>query len=359
MWSMRPESAGPAFFTPPAHGQAIDYAIELRIGGTAIAAARARRVRALPGVTVRPITAPFVGTLALPPLAGKHPAIILLGGSEGGDSMSDVAPLLASHGFVTVSVAYFGLPGLPKYLVDIPVETVGAAIGWISKQPYVDARRISVLGISRGGDLAFLVGATYPQIHSVVSVVGAPFAMYGIDLGAPNRNAAGAWSLAGKELPFVPADPGGAAKVHRLIADGGKVALGIEADASVTNNPEAVARAFFPLQNIRGRVLCVGGGDDQLMNSARSCDMALQYLREHNHPYDDRKLVFPTAGHDVLSFFLPTFGYREFAVGRFTEVDGGSPQADGTANETAWPAILEFLETAGIGNERVPSASPP
>ncbi len=346
LWSMQPQEPGVASYEPPPHGAPIEYAIELRDGGRVVATAHVRRFPQLPGVVVRSVRAPFVGTLALPPAPGKHPALVLLGGSEGGDSMADVAPLFASHGFATASVAYFGLPGLPAHLVDIPVETVGTALDWLAKQPGVDPRRIGVVGISKGGELALLAASTYPQIRAVVSVVGVPFSMYGIDPSSASRNGRGSWSKSGAELAYVPPDPATSAQLHDVIASGGKVSFGLVADASVARNPAAVRKAFFPLERIAGPVLCIGAGDDQLMNSSRSCDMALTYLQEHAHPFPDRKLTFPDAGHDVITFYHPTFGYQEFTFDRFTEVDGGTPATDGRANEVAWPSLLAFLEAA-------------
>ena len=69
----------------------------------------------------------FIGTICTPPSHERHPAIILLGGSEGGDLMARFAPLFAAHGYLAVSVAYFKEPGLPQTLVDVPVETIGRA----------------------------------------------------------------------------------------------------------------------------------------------------------------------------------------------------------------------------------------
>jgi hypothetical protein len=36
-----------------------------------------------------------------------HPAVLVFGGSEGGDSMVDAAGLLAAHGYTTLALAYF------------------------------------------------------------------------------------------------------------------------------------------------------------------------------------------------------------------------------------------------------------
>jgi hypothetical protein len=41
------------------------------------------------------------------------------------------APLLALHGYATLALAYFGLPGLPRGLVNIPLEYFGKAIAHV------------------------------------------------------------------------------------------------------------------------------------------------------------------------------------------------------------------------------------
>ena len=55
--------------------------------------------------------------------AATHaPAVIVVGGSDGGDLYTFVAALLAAHGMTALSLAYFGLDDLPKDLIEIPVE---------------------------------------------------------------------------------------------------------------------------------------------------------------------------------------------------------------------------------------------
>ena len=82
-----------------------------------------------------------------------------------------------------------------------------------------------------------------------------------------------------------------------------------------------------------------------MWNSAQYCEFVAYYLEEHHHPYNDRKLVFEQAGHDVVSLSLPTLGDDAYSTGRFIEVDGGTPESNGRASEAAWAAILDFLKT--------------
>ena len=63
----------------------------------------------------------LVGTLFCPNTSGPHPAVITLGGMGGG-LREGGAEALASEGFAALALAYFGLEGLPRELVEIPLE---------------------------------------------------------------------------------------------------------------------------------------------------------------------------------------------------------------------------------------------
>ncbi len=87
------------------------------------------------------------------PGRGRHPAVVVLGGSEGGKVFTElIAALLASHGYDALALAYFDptgtLPGLPRTLSLIPLEYFGTAIDWLAaptvgrRQPHRRDRRI-------------------------------------------------------------------------------------------------------------------------------------------------------------------------------------------------------------------------
>jgi len=67
--------------------------------------------------------------------------------------------------------AYFGVPGLPDRLAQIPVETVERAASWLLARDDVGLGRVAVMGQSRGGELALLAGASLDVIGAVVGVV--------------------------------------------------------------------------------------------------------------------------------------------------------------------------------------------
>ena len=73
------------------------------------------------------------------------------------------------HGYTTFALAYFGVEGLPRELVKIPLEYFKKGFDWLRTQDTVDGRRLGVVGGSKGGELALLLGATFPEIKVVVA----------------------------------------------------------------------------------------------------------------------------------------------------------------------------------------------
>lgn len=286
----------------------------------------------------------FTGTLCTPATAGKHPAIILLGGSEGGDSMARNAPDYAKSGYVAASVAYFGAPGLPQSLIRIPVETVGAALSALEKRDDVDAQHIAIFGISKGGEFALLAASTYPAIHAVIADVPSPFAWQGIAQGGGGTPES-SWTVDGKPVPFVPfTDAMGAAFGT---AFGTHAPLDLRPGyAAAMKDSAAVEAAYFHLEKINGPVLFLSAGDDQIWDSAEQSRLGLAYLQKAHHPFADASQSYPAAGH-IFLFATPERPLVDvpFAAG-LTLLLGGTPAANVAAAADAWPRIMKFLDTA-------------
>lgn len=285
----------------------------------------------------------FTGTLCAPQAPGKHPAILLLGGSEGGDEMSHAAPQLAKHGYVAASVAYFGLPGLPQTLENIPVETVGKALDDISKRSDVDPARIAILGISKGGEFALLAASTYPQIHAVIADVPSPFAWQGISQGASDPKSS--WSAGGRPLPFVRFGASMQTIFTSAFAQHQPLDLRPGYVAAMQENKAQIAPAMFKLENIHGPVLFLAADDDQIWDSDAQSEIGMQYLSSHHHPYADMYLHYSSAGH-IFLFSSKDRPMTEVPMGPISLLLGGTAQANSDAATQAWPRIYAFLDSA-------------
>ena len=287
----------------------------------------------------------LVGTLFLPDASAPRGAVLTLGGAGGGLS-EGAAETLAKEGFAALALAYFGLEGLPRELVEIPLEYFGGAIAWLGRHPEVGAGPVAVVGNSKGGELALLLGATYPK--SVGAVVGyAPSAVVwqGIpfDREVYHGGPRSPWSLRGEAVPFVPlASPGAAEMV--LMTESLLEARPISTRAlyeRALGDETAVAAASVPVEKIEAPVLLISGTDDRLWPSTRLSEMAIGRLEANDHPFPREHLRYEGAGH-----MIAPPGYEPAASWTDRFELGGSREADDFANADSWPKVLGFLEEA-------------
>jgi hypothetical protein len=151
-WSMqpdpKPDRGDPAFFSIAGYSAPVVTEIEAACDNQALASVRVERRFAAPGIAAEAATAGgLAGALYRPGDGRRHPGVIVLGGSEGGFDGLDAA-MLASRGFVALSLGYFGANGLPRTLQNIPMEYFGKAVRWMRSLPEVDPEAIAMLGAS-------------------------------------------------------------------------------------------------------------------------------------------------------------------------------------------------------------------
>jgi dienelactone hydrolase len=253
-----------------------DVTLQASVDGRAAATATVRRQSPLAvGVAerrLRPTKDGIYGNLYLPKrAAGRRPAVLLFGGSEGGLTTSFAAALLAAHGYPSLALAYFKAPGLPAGLHNIALEYFTSALGVLRAQPGVDPNHVLVAGHSRGGEAALLLGAYFPQLVNGV-IAGVPSSV--VHPGWPDQDRP-AWTVRGRPLPAVsPSD------------------LGLP-------TPPGKARAVIPVERIRGPILLTCGELDAVWPSCRYADAITGRLRAHQFAYPVTALGYHDAGHLV------------------------------------------------------------
>jgi dienelactone hydrolase len=298
----------------------------------------------LDGIRREPVSdAGLVGVVYLPSRL-PAPGVVVVGGSDGALETADpTAAGLARCGFVSLALAYFGLPGLPPRLEQIPLEYFESALEWIARRADVAGERVGVLGRSRGAELALLLGATFPRIGAVVGI-----APSGVVWEAPtyDRQSRAAWIHNGAPVPFA-LNTGGPATAKVFARPPFRFAPLFE--EGLSRGP-LVTAATIPVERTRGPLLLISGGDDQLWPSQRLADVAMRRLRDHDREGDAQHLSYPQAGHFVGS---PPFIPMAEVASRHPRsplpaaIDyGGSPDANGRASSDAWPRIAEFLRTS-------------
>lgn len=281
----------------------------------------------------------LVGTFLVPADGRRHPAIVVLGGSEGG-LHDDQARVLAEHGYAALALAYFGVDPLPSKLRAIPVETVSRGIDWLVARPEVDSARIGLLGTSKGGELALLAASREPRVRATAALV--PSAYVWFDLAFDGGGETSSWSAGGAPVSYIPSDHAADIAVGRAFGSGGTVSFRDTFNASfAAASPVVRERARIPVEKIGGAVLCIAGGDDLEWDSAAAC--ALVHDRRHAARRDakDEMVVEPGAGHALPFSGKPA--PRSYAAGPATIVLGGTPEANGRGGADARDRVIVFF----------------
>jgi dienelactone hydrolase len=325
LWSMTPDGASTAgFFAPPASGEEVTLTAE--VAGRQVATRTLTRLVKSSDVSSQVeqlAEAGFRGEYFASSGTSRHEALMVFGGSEGGLSTTTLASLLAGHGYPTLALAYFGLPGLPDVLENIPLEYFVRALEWLRGRPEVDPSHVLVVGISRGSEAALLLGSDFPTlVQGVIACVPSSVANPG--LGATGEFTSAAWTLAGKPVPTV------------TVAELG--------DPAPAGDPAAIIR----VERIRGPVLLVAGGADRLWPSSAYARAIMVRLDDAQDRFLHQELDYPAAGHAVGAL-VPNLPESDTMItSRYGLLNlGGTRAANAAAKADAWPKLLAFLTLAG------------
>jgi dienelactone hydrolase len=332
-WSMEPDAAPTAGIFFPSSLEPLQVTLTAEVDGQTVASAELERRLVAPDVTRTEVREDgLVGTLFVPPGAGPHPAIVVLGGSEGGLDESTAA-LLASRGYAALAIAYFGTEELPEELIEIPIETFYDALDWVAAHESVDPARLALFGASKGAEAALLVASRRADVQAVVAYVPSDVVWQGISFD-PMATPRSSWREGNEGVPFVPymfteemfigmqpGDPMILEPMYRYSLEM------YEGDA-----------ALIPVDQIEGSILLISAGDDQLWPSQLMAERVLEQLSNQEAEH----LTFEEAGHIILAPNLPTYG-TEVIMGM---VMGGTPAANAEAAAVAWRRLLEFLEAS-------------
>jgi dienelactone hydrolase len=276
--------------------------------------------------------------LFLPAGSARLPLVLVLSGSEGGyEDMR--AAMLASRGFATMAVAYFGVRDTPAELFEVPVEVVERALDWAGRHPRVDATRIGVIGASKGAELALVAASRMPRLRAVVASAPTDAVQQGIDRNGRSK-ATSSWTWRGQPLPFLRQVPPPEFE-QQFRAHGPPYRLRILSEAS-RRDTASLHAAQIAVESINGPILLISGDDDQLGPSSEQAASIIARLKAHGFRHRAEHLRFTDAGHQILLPYLPTPPRSD---GEFWMM-GGTPEGYLRADVASWTRTLEFLRAA-------------
>lgn len=344
-WSMVTTGAPPA-----SPGDDSDVTVEAEVGGRVVTSATLARHTVADGLVETTVHENgLVGVLVTPAAPGPHPALLVFGGSEGGiDYGQRYARHYASLGYSCLGVAYFNAKGLPPYLENLPLEYLGKALSWMKARPEMKADAIGVVGASRGGELALLLGATFPEVKAVVANVPSGVVWSGWNPEWPERDAS-SWTLGGKELAYVPNTD--TLPVWTMDDAGRTVEYGTPMfDAALdAASPAELEAATTRVEKVNGPVLMLAAGDDQMWPSCRLAELAMNRLGATGHAakFADDFVCYPDAGHYLSAPGLPTTDPSLIRSDRQIWIAlGGTPAGIAHAQRDAFERRRTFLAKA-------------
>ena len=266
-------------------------------------------------------------------IPGPHPAVLLLGGSEGGlgGGAHQMALALQQEGFTVFHLAYFGAPGQTDALEGIPLELFDKGLDWLKTRPDVDPDRVAVMGASKGAEAALLVASRRPDLVAVVAGMPTSVAWNGVNWASGGQSKRASWTAGGKEVVTMPfgdwnqAD--GIISVYRTIED--------------PVHQAAAARAAIPIEHAEAEVLLVCGEAETMWPACpMSRQVAARSTARSGPPVT--VLSYEDAGHFV---FGPPITRDHPFHPRLGEY-GGSVDGNAAARADSWPRVVHFLRRA-------------
>ena len=264
------------------------------------------------------------------PGARRRPGVLMLNGSDGGFPAAKDARDLAASGYPTLALAYFqdwsGQPaGLPKSLNEIPLEYLFRGLDWLRARREVGP--VAVMGLSRGGELALLLGALRPEVAGVIAFSPSSRVWSGLPpMGGAPAALGPAWTLKNRPVAYQTAAAAAGTPMRRWFE------LAAPLDAAV-----------IPVERIHGPVLLVSSKADTIWPSTVYADEIEARLRSRDFRYPVVNLQFDAASH-LLMGFGPGITKMEMPGGGFSFDFGGDAQGTERARDVGWTAAKALLE---------------
>jgi carboxymethylenebutenolidase len=113
------------------------------------------------------------GFFCLPENQTSCPAVLIFHGSDGFKPNHEaIARKLAKEGLAALALNWFGGESERSHWDTIQAEDILQAVSFLKQQPAVDSDRLGLIGFSRGGGLALIMGSMIRQTKAIVNYFG-------------------------------------------------------------------------------------------------------------------------------------------------------------------------------------------
>lgn len=259
-------------------------------------------------------------------------AVLVIGGSEGGIGYGKSwARVLNGKGISVLDLAFFGKALLSGQLEEIPMEYFQRAWDTLSTLAGVNAKKLSIIAVSKGTEPALWLAAHNSNVSLVVAASPSHAIWQGINR-ANYSSVKSSWTLAGKPMPFIPYD----------YSRGTYPIVNFYLKGVESGTP---AEALIPVEKIKGTVVLLAGGKDMIW-PASAMTSALE--KRYATVSGNKKLIvrnYPDAGHGFLLPFEGEAGKKKLmdALAPNLGFLGGDAAAFAQAMEESFQLVLEEL----------------
>src|SRR5699024_1143079 len=226
----------------------------------------------------------------VPDEVSRDGVVVTFGGSDGGPDF-ERAVELAGEGYEVYALFFFGQDGQPSELDRVPLEFFDEVTARIEEE-IVRPGPVTVIGTSKGAELALLLAAEHEVIDNVVTFAPTMHAYQSLKFGAETTSS---WTLDGEDVPYLSfqrASIGSTARMFAALAFNYPVAYRSTYVSVVERAPaEEEAAARLDPDAVSGSLLVFAGGDDEMWQS----DTAAQQIQEAAPEAEVH--LYPQAGH--------------------------------------------------------------
>ncbi|XP_049453381.1 acyl-coenzyme A thioesterase 5-like [Epinephelus fuscoguttatus] len=326
LWSMRPDVLHKRFQkTKSLNPHVVKFSVHEEEGeGRMLAEATNERLVMGDGVSRRPVKEGNIrGVLFTPPGGGPFPAVLDLY-TFGGGLSEKRASLLASRGFVVLTVALYGHDDMAKNISEVHLDYFEEAIEFLRKQDKVGSKGVGVISISKSADLALSIASYLPDVEATVWINGC---CANIFLPLHYKRSQIHPGLMFDSSKMIPTESG---------AFNCKYA---------THNPlEENKATLIPIEQAKGRFLFVASEDDLNWDSKTYVDIMVERLKRHGKQ-NFESVCYPGAGHYLEPPYGPYCPSSFHGVVGKPVLWGGEPRSHAAAEVQLWKKIQEFFTT--------------
>lgn len=327
LWSMRADTMHKRFQkTKALNPHVVKFSVHEEEGeGRMLAEATNERFLIGDGVSRHPVKEGNIrGVLFTPPGRGPFPAVLDL--YTFGEGLSEKrASLLASRGFVVLTVALYVHNDMARNITVIHLDDFEEAIQFLKKQDKVGSKGVGVISLSKSGDLALSVASYLTGVEAIVWINGC----------CANT----VLPLYYKESQILPA----------LMFDSSKMIptkSGAFNGKHVLHDPlaEENKATLIPIEQAKGRFLFVASEDDLNWDSKTYMDIIVERLKRYGKE-NFESVCYAGTGHYLEPPYGPYCPSSLHGLVGQSVLWGGEPRSHAAAEVHLWKKIQEFLRT--------------